>query len=66
MPFRNETQFSIERVQAMTAAFDSVVAWLKLKPDDPRTGKLATLIVQLAKGGRRRYGQASRSGAGRA
>jgi hypothetical protein len=31
----------------MTAAFDAVVARLKIKEDDPRRGKLASLIVQL-------------------
>jgi hypothetical protein len=51
MPFRNETDFNTESLQATTAAYDSVVAKLKLKPGDPRTGKLATLIVQLAKAG---------------
>jgi len=35
----------------MTAAYDSVVARLNLKPEDPRTGKLAVLIVQLADAG---------------
>jgi hypothetical protein len=51
MPFRRETQFTTAHIQEMTAAYDSVVAKLKLKPDDPRRGKLATLIVQLAKAG---------------
>jgi hypothetical protein len=51
MPFRNETQFNIETVKGMTAAYDAVAAQLKLTPDDPRRGKLATLIVQLAKAG---------------
>jgi hypothetical protein len=51
MPFRNYTQFNTETLQAMTAAYDSVVARLNLKPEDPRTGKLAVLIVQLADAG---------------
>jgi hypothetical protein len=51
MPFRNETEFTTANIQQMTAAYDSVVAKLKLAPDDPRRGKLATLIVQLAKAG---------------
>jgi hypothetical protein len=51
MPFRAETQFDSDALSAMTAAFDSVVAHLHLGPDDPRTGKLASLIVQLAKAG---------------
>ena len=51
MPFRNETQFSIEVVKGMTAAYDSVVTRLNLKPEDPRRGKLASLIVQLANAG---------------
>jgi hypothetical protein len=51
MPFRNETQFTTANIQEMTAAYFSVVAKIKLKPDDPRRGRLATLIVQLAKAG---------------
>lgn len=51
MPFRNETQFTTAHIQEMTAAYDSLVAKLKLAPDDPRRGKLAALIVQLAKAG---------------
>jgi hypothetical protein len=51
MPFRNETQFTTAQVQAMTAAYDSVVAKLTLTPEDPRRGKLVSLIVQLAKTG---------------
>jgi hypothetical protein len=51
MPFRNYTQFNTETLQAMTAAYDSVVARLDLKPEDPRTGKLAVLIVQFADAG---------------
>jgi hypothetical protein len=51
MPFRNETQFNLETLKSMTAAYDSVVARLQLKPDDPRTSRLAALIVQLAKAG---------------
>jgi hypothetical protein len=35
----------------MTAAYDAVVERLRLKPDDPRTGKLAVIIVQLVKAG---------------
>lgn len=51
MPFRNEKQFTSADVQAMTAAYDAVVAKLKLTPEDPRRGKLVALIVQLAKAG---------------
>jgi hypothetical protein len=51
MPFRNETQFTTRDVQAMTAAYDAVVSKLKLTPDDPRRGKLISLIVELAKAG---------------
>jgi hypothetical protein len=49
MPFRDYPQFDSDTLKAMTEAF--VVARLKLTPDDPRRGKLATLIVQLAKAG---------------
>jgi hypothetical protein len=35
----------------MMAAYDAVVARLRLMPDYPRTGKLASMIVQLAKAG---------------
>jgi hypothetical protein len=51
MPFRNETQFTSADIQEMAAAYDSVVTKLKLKPEDPRRGKLVSLIVQLAKAG---------------
>jgi hypothetical protein len=51
MPFRKETEFNTETVRAMTAAHDAVVARLNLKPNDPRRGKLVSLIVQLAKAG---------------
>ena len=52
MPFQNEaTAFSTGAVQAMTAAYDLVVEQLKLRQDDPRRGKIVTLIVQLAKAG---------------
>jgi hypothetical protein len=51
MPFRNATEFNTETVAIMTAAHDSVVARLQLKPDDPLRGKLISLIVQLAKAG---------------
>lgn len=51
MPFRNFEDIDLETVRLMTEAYDSVVAQLRLKPDDPRTGKLAVLIVQLAKAG---------------
>ena len=51
MPFSTETQFDSDALRAMTAAFDTVTAKLHLKADDPRRGKLASLIVQLAKAG---------------
>jgi hypothetical protein len=51
MPFRNETEFNARSLQTMTAAYDKVVAQLRLATDDPRRGKLASLIVQLAKAG---------------
>jgi hypothetical protein len=51
MPFRNESEFTSETLEAMQIAYDSVVDKLKLKPDDARRGKLASLIVQLAKAG---------------
>jgi hypothetical protein len=35
----------------MTAAYDAVVTKLNLKPGDPRTGKLVSLIVGLARAG---------------
>jgi hypothetical protein len=49
--FRNYTRFTTETLRAITAAYDAVVARLKLKPADPRTGKLAILIVQLTDAG---------------
>jgi hypothetical protein len=51
MPFRHVTEFDADTVKGMTEAYDSVVLQLSLKSGDPRTGKLATLIVQLVKAG---------------
>jgi hypothetical protein len=51
MPFRHIKDIDLETVRTMTAAYDAVVARLRLKPEDPRTGKLATIIVQLARAG---------------
>ena len=51
MPFRNYPQFDTETLKVMTTAYDAVAARLKLVPDDPRSGKLASMIVQLAKAG---------------
>ena len=51
MPFRQYPEFDLETVRVMTKAYDSVVVQLKLKPEDPRTGKLANLIVDLTKAG---------------
>ena len=51
MPFRNYPEIDIETAKVMTEAYDLVIARLKLKPEDPRTGKLASLIVSLAKAG---------------
>jgi hypothetical protein len=53
MQFRNYTQFDTEMLQAMTAAYDAVVARLNLKSDNPLTGKLAAKIVALASEGER-------------
>lgn len=57
MPFRNYTQFDTETLKAMTAAYDAVVARLKLEPNDPRTGRLAAKIVMLASDGERNVGK---------
>ena len=57
MPFRQHTDFDSETLQLMTAAYDTVVARLNIKPEDPRTSKLATLIVQLVKAGVRDSGR---------
>ena len=43
MPFRDYPQFGTESLKAMTDAYDAVVARLKLRPDDPRRGKLALM-----------------------
>ena len=52
MPFRNYTQFDSAALKAMTTAYDAVVARLRLKSDDPLTGKLAAKIANLAEGQR--------------
>jgi hypothetical protein len=51
MPFRDYPTLDLDTVRVMTEAYDSVVERLHLKPEDPRRGRLATLIVQLAKAG---------------
>jgi hypothetical protein len=51
MPFRNVIGFNLDTMNVMRAAYDAAVAKLQLKPDDPRTGKLALPIVQLVKSG---------------
>jgi len=51
MPFRDYPQFAPETLKTMAEAYDAVVARLRLGPADPRTGKLASIIVQLAKAG---------------
>jgi hypothetical protein len=51
MPFRNYPEFDLNTVKSMTEAYESVAARLQLQADDPRTGKLAIIIVQLVKAG---------------
>jgi hypothetical protein len=51
MPFRDLKDFDGETLRNMTAAYDAVVARLGIKPDDPRTSRLATKIVALVKSG---------------
>lgn len=51
MPFKHTTVFDSDTLNAMTAAYDSVVATLNIKLGDPRTSKLASLIISLAKAG---------------
>lgn len=53
MPFRNYTQFDGEALFKMRAAYDAVVARLRIKSDDPRTSKLAAKIAALAAEGER-------------
>jgi hypothetical protein len=53
MPFRNYTQFDVDTLRLMTAAYDAAVAKLGLPNADPRTGKLASAIVSLVAAGER-------------
>jgi hypothetical protein len=51
MPFRIYPEIDAEMLKVMTEPYDAVVARLRLTPDDPRIGKLASMIAQLAKAG---------------
>jgi hypothetical protein len=57
MPFRNYTQFDSAALKIMTAAYDAAVARLKIKSDNPLTGKLAAKIASLAAEGERDVGK---------
>jgi hypothetical protein len=51
MPFRSYAGFSTEMLRSMTAAYDSAVAKLQIKNDNPLTSKLAATIAALAADG---------------
>lgn len=51
MPFRDYTQFNSDTLEVMRQAYDAVVARRRIVPADPRTGKLAAIIVELAAAG---------------
>jgi ABC-type amino acid transport substrate-binding protein len=53
MPFRSYAGFNAEMLRNMTAAYDSAVAKLQIKSDDPLTSKLAAAIAALAADGER-------------
>ena len=57
MPFRNIKEFDAETLRNMTQAFDAVCERLKLAPDDPQRGDLATKIIELAAAGEREPGR---------
>lgn len=48
MPFRHLTDLDLATREKMTAAFDAARVQLGIKPDDPQTANLATIIVELA------------------
>jgi hypothetical protein len=51
MPLRNDTQFNVSTLQAMSAAYDAAIAKLGITLPDPRTAKIATKIVALVSSG---------------
>jgi hypothetical protein len=53
MPFRDYSGFDPAALDGMTKAYDSAVAKLDMQSTDPRTSKLAALIVSLVSTGER-------------
>ncbi len=53
MPFRHIKQFDADTLRNMTQAFDAACERLKLDPDNPERGELATVIIELASRGER-------------
>jgi hypothetical protein len=55
MPFRNlhPERFDLDTMKAMQGVYDSICKKLKIEPTDPRTGKLAATIANLAASGER-------------
>jgi hypothetical protein len=57
MPFRNIKEFDVDTLRNMTQAFDAACDRLKLAPDDPQRGDLASKIIDLAATGEREAGK---------
>jgi hypothetical protein len=55
MPFRNlqPERFDLNTLKAMQGVYDSICKQLKIDATDPRTGKLAATIANLAASGER-------------
>lgn len=53
MPFRDYSGFNGATLKAMTAAYDSALAKLGIKPDNPLTSNIAARIAAFASDGER-------------
>ncbi|MCX7310476.1 MAG: hypothetical protein NTV56_01845 [Alphaproteobacteria bacterium] len=53
MPFRNAQEFDQQTLANMRRAFDDVMLMIDLKEGDPKSSRLATIIITLASSGER-------------
>jgi hypothetical protein len=51
LPFSQYKDFNPKAMEAMTAAYDAVIAKLEIPKTDPRTSQIAAKIVSLASKG---------------
>ena len=53
MPFRDVRNIDDETRRSMTQAFEAACDRLRLEPDDPERGELASAIIELVAAGER-------------